>query len=158
MRDWRNALRSQPTYKIGNRTFTFRLPNHVVLVMAALLVLIIFFYLIHPRTKYGGEASSPQPVLISGSNQQRYNSAYPLTAPVLHGGQPTYRIAIIADMDTNSKSHTAGNTWLSYLKLGHLSYNRNSGNVEVSWDGVEPVQLASHFALKGEHFYISTDN
>lgn len=152
MRDWRNALRSQPTYKIGNRTFTFRLPNHVVLVMAVLLVVLLFFYLIHPSGKIGGHAGSTGGDLFAGAKGlYKYNRTYPLTLPLLHGGQPTYRIAIIADMDTNSKSKASGNTWVSYLKMGHLSHNRNSGAVEVTWDSTEPVELASHFALKGEY-------
>lgn len=151
MRDWRNALRSQPTYKIGNRTFTFRLSNYVVLVMAVLLILILFFYLIHPTHKFGGNAAGPVHTEFSSDfGHAKYNSVYPLTAPVLHAGQPTYRIAIIADLDNNSKSKTAGNTWVSYLKLGHLTHNRGSGAVDVTWDASEAVELSSHFALKGK--------
>lgn len=151
MRDWRNALRSQPTYKIGNRTFTFRLPTHVVLVMAVLLILLVFFYLFHPTANFGGRAgSNPQSVFSGSSGSSKYNQTYPLTAPILHGGQPTYRIAIIADMDTNSKSRKSGNTWVSYLKMGHLHHNRATGVVEVTWDTAEPVELSSHFALKGK--------
>lgn len=150
MRDWRNALRSQPTYKIGNRTFTFRLPNHVVLVMAVLLVVLLFFYLIHPTAKLVGSSSQPDYNAALGGHP--YNHTYPLTAPVLHAGNPTYRIAIIADLDTNSKSRASGNTWVSYLKMGHLSHNRNSGAVAVTWDSTEPVELSSHFALKGEYY------
>lgn len=150
MRDWRNALRSQPTYKIGNRTFTFRLPNHVVLVMAVLLVVLLFFYLIHPTAKLVGSSSQPDYNAALGGHP--YNHTYPLTAPVLHAGNPTYKIAIIADLDTNSKSRASGNTWVSYLKMGHLSHNRNSGAVAVTWDSTEPVELSSHFALKGEYY------
>lgn len=147
MRDWRKALRSQPTYKIGNRTFTFRLPNHVVLVMGLLLILLILFYLFHPtpnfRDKYPGELTNSIDVV-------RYNSTYPLSSVILRQGHPTFRIAIIADMDTSSKSKTSGNTWVSYLKLGYLSHNRGSGVIDITWDSTEPVELSSHFALKGE--------
>lgn len=148
MRDWRNALRSQPSYKIGNRTFTFRLPNSLVLVMALLLILLIFFYLFHPSSKFGGHALRSDSSF--GNSIYKYNSTYPMTAPVLEGGHPTYRIALIADLDTNSKSQKSGYTWVSYLKLGRLSYNRASSAVDVTWEPSEAVELSSHFALKGE--------
>lgn len=153
IRDWRNALRSQPTYKIGNRTFTFRLPTHVVLVMGVLLVLILFFYLVNPTSKFssGGSARDfPPPPSINLLSGEKYNQTYPLTPPLMRLGQPHYRIAIIADMDTNSKSHSSGSTWVSYLKLGYLSHNRGSDDVEVIWDASAPIELSSHFALKGE--------
>lgn len=154
MRDWRNALRSQPTYKIGNRTLTFRLPTHVVLVMAVLLLLILFFYLINPTSKFSGGNSTrdfpPPPFINLPSAGEKYNQTYPLTPPLMRLGQPHYRIAIIADMDTNSKSRSSGSTWVSYLKMGFLSHNRATDDVEVIWDGTAPVELSSHFSLKGK--------
>lgn len=117
--------------------------------MAIFLIILVFFYLFHPTTKFSsGHASESQEAVFAG--HRPYNNTYPLTQALLHGGQPTFRIAIIADMDTSSKSKTSGNTWVSYLKMGHLSHNRGSGAVEVTWDAAEPVELSSHFALKGE--------
>lgn len=121
--------------------------------MAALLLLILFLYLIHPTSKLrsDGFEQSANSVHVVDHHELKFNYTYPLTAPVLRLGQPHYRIAIIADMDTSSKSKTSGNTWISYLKLGTLSHNRALDVVEVTWDvAPPPVELSSHFALKGE--------
>lgn len=148
---WRNALRSPPTYKIGNRTF--RLPNHLVLVMALLLFVLVFFYLISPAAKSsgGGGGAGLYHHHQGTAGRLPYNAVYPLTPAILrHGTQSTFRIAIVADLDTNSKSKASSNAWLSYLKMGYVTYNRATDAIDVSWDSGEPATLSSGYALKGE--------
>jgi soluble calcium-activated nucleotidase 1 len=49
--------------------------------------------------------------------QSNYNSTYPLTTPVRTEKGVRYKIAIISDLDTNSKKE---DEWISYLKTGAL--------------------------------------
>lgn len=50
-------------------------------------------------------------------------STYPLTQPVYSDrGYIKYRIAIVTDLDTDSKHPTEKNTWISYLKKVTFHY------------------------------------
>jgi hypothetical protein len=55
-----------------------------------------------------------------------YDDTYPLSKPYLTNDGLTYKIAMISDLDTNSKSHKKDNTWLSYLKTGNLTLSNPS--------------------------------
>lgn len=56
-----------------------------------------------------------------------YNSTYPLTTPIRTEKGVRYRIAIIADLDTNSKR--SDEEWVSYLKSGNLYYDADNSKV-----------------------------
>lgn len=149
IRDWRQALRSPPTYRLGNRSFRFHF--HAALLVFALGALFFIFFYVRPNsTSY-----SDNWLARNAASSQYYNATYPLTPPIVTNGVYTYRIGIIADLDTDSKSKTELNIWRSYLKKGYLSYTPSKRTVSVAWDSVEPVELKSGFSLKGRGMELS---
>lgn len=82
-----------------------------------------------------------------------YNDTYPLSAPQRTPGGLRYRIAVIADLDTESKAQKE-NTWFSYLKKGYLTLSDSGDRVTVEWDRDHGV-LESHLAEKGRGMELS---
>lgn len=172
-RDWRSALRTPPTYRIGNRTVRFN--YHIALLIGGVCALfLIFFYVMGSTSSsdatwlknYASSTSSDRGVASSSGIYNNamvndefasYNSTYPLTKPLV--GRPgviTFRIAMVADLDTNSKVENNGATiWRSYLKKGHLSYMSSKDEITINWDSAIPTVLESSFSLKGRSMELS---
>ncbi|XP_055375316.1 soluble calcium-activated nucleotidase 1 [Condylostylus longicornis] len=149
-RDWRTALSSPPTYRIGNRSFRFNY-YAVFLILAILSLIFMFMYVKHDSSSSSDSWSQRlRPVLIEDS----YNATYPLSTPILIRGSPTYRIAIVADLDTNSKVKDK-DEWRSYMKNGFLSYNSQKKSVVITWEETEPSELVSSYSLKGRGMELS---
>lgn len=83
----------------------------------------------------------------------RYNDTYPLSVPQRTPGGTRYRIALIADLDTESRAQEE-NTWFSYLKKGYLTLSDSGDKVAVEWDIGHEV-LESHLAEKGRGMELS---
>lgn len=82
-----------------------------------------------------------------------YNSTYPLSSPRIEAdGQISYRIAIIADLDTNSKAPDG--TWFSHYRKGWLTLNKERNKVSVQWDKTEVI-LSSDLSHKGRGMELS---
>ncbi|XP_074512698.1 soluble calcium-activated nucleotidase 1 isoform X3 [Sebastes fasciatus] len=82
-----------------------------------------------------------------------YNDTYPLSPPE-HTSQGTrYRIAVIADLDTSSRSDKKL-TWFSYMRRGHLLVSKSLEKVAVQWDE-DRVLLESHLSEKGRGMELS---
>ena len=147
LRDWRKALRTPATYRVGNAVRVQ--PQFVLLIILIGVFLLVMCY-------YNWWASS-QPVSVQrwASSARPYNSTYPLTKPLVNGDIVTFRIGIVADLDTNSKSPSNKHTYVSYLKTGHLYYNRVKKSVQVSWDIREPTLLSSTYSHKGRGMELS---
>ncbi|KAK9881287.1 hypothetical protein WA026_015408 [Henosepilachna vigintioctopunctata] len=95
------------------------------------------------------------PTFDLSSRSNGYNSTYPLTAPVVANHLYTYRIGIIADLDTDSLLPNEKNTWYSLFKKGYLTYDTKSQNIIVSWDKTGPITLKNNYALKGRGMELS---
>lgn len=160
IRDWRNALKTPPTYhRFGNRTFRFN--YHFVFLVTCVISLILLFYGLRPssRSSYLNSItnndsskwlSSPNVLTIS------YNYSYPLTAPIGSNGDQTYRIALIADLDKKSKDDTHKYAWRSYLKKGYLSYSTTKNTVAVTFDNDNGVtEIDSGYSLNGRGMELS---
>ncbi|CAD6996289.1 apyrase [Ceratitis capitata] len=167
-RDWRSALRTPPTYRIGNRTLRFNY-HFALLVICAIVLCFLFVYV-----RAGSQSSSDAAWVRSYSSSTQhsssatnlpyngdasiYNAKYPLTAPIIgHANEITYRIAIVADLDTNSKvvKKDGSTVWQSHLKKGYLTYRRSKPEISIKWDSGEPVVLESGFSLKGRGMELS---
>uniref|UniRef100_A0A3P9MML9 Soluble calcium-activated nucleotidase 1 n=2 Tax=Oryzias latipes TaxID=8090 RepID=A0A3P9MML9_ORYLA len=82
-----------------------------------------------------------------------YNDTYPLSPPE-HTSQGTrYRIGVIADLDTNSRSDKKL-TWFSYMRRGYLMVSESGDKVAVEWDA-DRVVLESHLSEKGRGMELS---
>lgn len=145
IRDWRKALRTPATYRVGN---TVRIqPQFMLLVfLLGVFLLVLFYY---------NWWTSDQVIHRWTKSSRQYNGTYPLS-PVIHSGDLiTFRIGIVADLDTNSKSNTKAHTFNSYLKNGHLSYNAVKKFVTVSWDKSPNHLLSSTYSHKGRGMELS---
>lgn len=143
-RDWRKALRSQPAYRIVNRTIRSQTQFISIVAFIGLFVL-IFLYL------FPGRKSNTNGLLRSSN----YNYTYPLTTPIKTNSMHTFRIGVIADLDTNSKSPSEKNMWYSFLMKGYLSYSPIKHTVVVTWDQRNPIKLSGSYALKGRGMELS---
>ncbi|KAM3909981.1 soluble calcium-activated nucleotidase 1 [Leptodactylus fuscus] len=103
-------------------------------------------------------SSSPRTVLPNAHNWKTlagelYNDTYPLTPPQKTPDGLRYQIAIIADLDTDSRS-SKDHTWFSYLKKGHLTLFNSGDRVTVEWEK-DDVVLETHLAEKGRGMELS---
>lgn len=83
----------------------------------------------------------------SQKREKPYNDTYPLSPPEKTKHGVRYRIGVIADLDTASRS-SKDQTWFSYMKRGYLIVSDSADRLEVEWDA-EAVTLESHLAEKG---------
>lgn len=76
-----------------------------------------------------------------------YNDTYPLSPPEKTKNGLRYRIGVIADLDTASRS-SKGQTWFSHMKKGYLTVSGSADRLEVEWDS-DTVILESQLAENG---------
>uniref|UniRef100_A0A1B0G3Y9 Apyrase n=1 Tax=Glossina morsitans morsitans TaxID=37546 RepID=A0A1B0G3Y9_GLOMM len=165
-RDWRSALRTPPTYRIGNRTVRFN--YHIALILVGVFTLFILFYYMRLSSSSSSDAAWLKNYASSTSNHRSsggidtgntivveefssYNSTYPLTPPInVRPGVLNFRIAMVADLDTNAKVASANTNavWRSYLKKGYLTYSSGKDDIKITWDSGDPKILESCFSLK----------
>lgn len=147
LRDWRKALRAPTTYRVGNAV---RIQSQLVIFIAIVgLCLVILLYYQWLTGIFPLKNQKWTEV------HRTYNSTYPLTAAVRNGELITFRIGIVTDLDTTSKSEVKPHTWVSYLKRGHLTYNSNKNYVVVSWDKGAPTLLSSTYSYKDRGMELS---
>lgn len=146
LRDWRKALRTPTTYRVGNAVRIQ--PQFVLLIIVFGIFVLILFY-------YNWWTSQLPPIHKWTHTARPYNATYPLTPPSVSGDLVAFRIGIVADLDTDSKSAKKPHTYNSYLKKGYLSYHKLKNYVEVSWDVMPALQLSSTYSHKGRGMELS---
>lgn len=134
-------------------------PKWRAIIVVTLLVLVLLLYL-HRRADDGHVPRKSYywsklygPHTHSEGRGKLYNSTYPLTPPEKTWRGTRYRIGVIADLDTASRS-PKDQTWFSYLKRGYLTVSEVGDVLEVEWDR-EPLTLESHLAEKGRGMELS---
>lgn len=171
LRDWRQALRTPPTYRVGNSTLRIQTTFVTTIALLGLLVLLILYTRSSKSQKlvsYGLGSNDiyrshfiPQPFeRLERINHQDivdeyYNATYPLTPPVNTPSGMKYRIGIISDLDKESKSKLESNTWLSYLKKGYLIWDSHASSITIAWDRTDPIKLKSTFGQHGRGMELS---
>ncbi|KAG7250057.1 hypothetical protein CRUP_029773, partial [Coryphaenoides rupestris] len=109
----------------------------------------------HGNTPHGRDANQG-PATMDGhwaAAMTPYNDTYPLSPPQRTRRGVRYRIGVIADLDTASRS-SKEQTWFSYMRKGHLTVSESADRLEVEWDD-EKVTLESHLAEKGRGMELS---
>lgn len=129
MRDWRAAISTPLTYRIGNSTLHFRSHLHFLGIIVAISVITLLFFVTNGKSR-----SYMLPIRLMAEKSIAYNSSYPLTTPIRVKRSTKYRIAVVADLDTDSKY---GDIWKSYLHYGHLTISDSCDEVSISWDADE---------------------
>lgn len=161
LRDWRQALTTPPMYRVGNSTL--RIQTHFVCLIAAvgLLVLLIWYTLSPPSRSHKSYLHSeyfdvsPFSDFVVPKTSDSYNSTYPLTPSVKTAFGVKYRIGIISDLDTESKSASESSTWVSYFKKGYLTWDPVHRTASVTWDAEQPARLRSTFGQGGRGMELS---
>ncbi|KAL7379346.1 hypothetical protein ABVT39_026452 [Epinephelus coioides] len=134
----------------------FRLKWRPIVAVAGSLALLLLLFM-HLNSSLGPRSYDSHGWRGSHSDTQRsdssYNDTYPLSPPE-HTLQGTrYRIGVIADLDTDSRSDKKL-TWFSYMRRGHLLVSQSGDKIAVEWDA-DRVVLESHLSEKGRGMELS---
>lgn len=150
LRDWRQALRAPHVYRVANSTFRIQ-SQYLALIF--LLLSVPLFLLGFPLLR-GVVHSSPSNQFLSQCKYYKYNKTYPLSVPIKTSKGITYRIAIVSDLDHDSKSLDKKNVWHSIMKTGSLFWNPSTNFLSVVWDDRNHM-LTSSLTMKGRGMELS---
>ncbi|XP_041077528.1 soluble calcium-activated nucleotidase 1-like [Polyodon spathula] len=132
----------------------FRLKWKTIVGVSVLLTLLLLLQLQRseggPRTQPNGFHSG----LVSRVARERYNDTYPLSPAERTPQGVRYRIGVIADLDTDSRSKAQQHTWFSLLKKGYVVVSESGDTLTLEWDSEDTV-LESHLAEKGRGMELS---
>lgn len=140
---------------------TIRFQTQFVWLLVVLgFVVLVFFYIKPSSSSSKGSSSSYYENNYLGDSDamsvsMQYNHTYPLSAPIISSGIINYKIAVIADMDTDSRTKSSEDEWKSYLKKGFLSYNSRQESINVNFDGEDSLELTSFYSNKGRGMELS---
>lgn len=115
----------------------------LVLTGLVLLIPVLFF-------PFGNRVATPVRYRSIGP----YNRTYPLSNPFMTSHATRFRIAVVADLDTDSRLKTTDEIWISYLKFGTLMISNDHRKIEVEWD-IKEVVLKSDISQKGRGMELS---
>lgn len=152
MSDWMRAVTSPTPYRVSSSFTinTYRLAQFGIIMLLFLTGLVLLI----PVLFYSSNDHAGNNVHRRYRTIPSYNDTYPLSPPTRTASGTTFRIAVVADLDTDSKSTTTENMWLSYLKLGTLTVSHDFRTFGVSWDP-QDVVLKSDISQKGRGMELS---
>jgi soluble calcium-activated nucleotidase 1 len=114
----------------------------------AVVLFLTFLVMVIPAADYGPQVNKRY------SLHPKYNDTYPLSPPEKTADGTRFKIGVITDLDTDSKSDKDKDTWLSYMKIGYLTLSKNHEKVTIDWDEDE-IQLKSQYSHKGRGMELS---
>lgn len=131
---WRSISRPVP-YRINNNSTHVSSCQAIKLFMMILAVLTVFLFVTSVSGTLRKRSVCLKPVA--------YNSTYPLS-PVDQSadGGVVFKIALVSDLDTNSRERADHNIWISYLIEGLLTLKANN-EATVSFDRTPSVLKSS---------------
>ena len=146
MNDWRRKVRAPTPYRVGGTSVHV---NSVMMAKLGILALLILtaVVLFIPATDYGNKYKREE-------LHAPYNSTYPLSLPITTSEGTQFRIAVVTDLDTDSKHKSMSNTWMSYLRTGYITLSQKHDKVTVRWDAQETV-LQSKLSSGGRGMELS---
>jgi len=140
MHDWMRTVREPTSYRVGNTRFSIHRPY---LAMALLTTCLLFYIVIFYKTPAEPSLrSSNTHDLVEIAQFNHYNSVYPLSAPLRSQTHTEFRVALIADMDTNSKKE---DSFVSYLLRARLRVSNDRLSVTYTPESVA-AELHSAYA------------
>ncbi|XP_012271551.1 apyrase isoform X1 [Orussus abietinus] len=154
LHEWRRALHTPHIYRVGNSALRIQSPYRMFFFVAVILTIL---YWTHPWLRNtlcsGSISSSVRSLAPCHYRYYTYNKTYPLTPPIRTSTRVSYRIAIVSDLDHDSKSTENKNMWFSMLKKGWLVWNFKN-EISVSWDE-DTTKLMSTLGMKGRGMELS---
>lgn len=148
---WRNNTSS--FIRIKKSKFFFR-SQFIYLILIILIVLIVYISLPTNRHHFRSYQHLQAPTQQQSTKIEvpviSYNARYPLTKPIVnvHEKTTTYKIGLIADLDTNSRSKRE-NEYLSYFKSGWVAISSTHTSFTFRFDA-DSKEISSGYSLKGE--------
>lgn len=150
MIEWRKAVRTPISYTINTNSIRMQKTFATVIPICGALTLFVVYAFVPqadvrmlrsynkdpdhthppPRPDCVMPAAAAPPM---GRSFPDYNFTYPLTNPTRSGSETTFRVAVISDLDTNSKA-AKKDQWVSYLLKGYLRYDSSAETVKIYWD------------------------
>ncbi|CAG2114457.1 unnamed protein product [Medioppia subpectinata] len=168
MKDWRKAVHKTPiSYTVTNNTLRLQTQFVTVVSIAGIVVLFILYSLV-PRSRVSTLHDPIRDKHLDDDHQHihhhkdcvtrtPYNTTYPLSRPeYLSDEKIRFRIAVITDLDTDSRQPSDGHhdSWISYLLKGYLTYYPNEDYIQVKWDK-RSVGLHTTLAAEGRALELS---
>ena len=150
LRDWRQALRAPHVYRVANSTF--RIQSQYLALIFLLLTVPLFLFGF-PLLR-GSVHSSTSDQFLTQCRYYKYNKTYPLSTPFRTLKGITYRIAIVSDLDHDSKSADRRHMWHSIMKTGSLFWNPDDNFLSIVWDDRNHM-LMSSLTMKGRGMELS---
>lgn len=152
---YKGSLKGVGDIRMGSPAVRFK--KNIVLGTAVIMLLVLLVFLLLPDTKNNGIAVSNYSRgsdFVHFTTNALYNRTYPLTPPKSTPNGRKYRIGLISDLDTNSKSTDKKHLWNAYYLKGDLTINNYHDTVAVEFDS-EPVTLSSQLAQGGRGMELS---
>lgn len=155
MKDWRKAIKTPITYTVTNEVVRLQTTFVSVIAVLGMMVLLILYLMLPPKMQIYEDHIHTSSRYTS-CPKSIYNSTYPLSKVRVVGGDSAtkYQIALIADLDTNSKVNNFTNIWYSYLLLGTLTHYSEEDVVKLEWDE-KPIKLKSTLSSSGRGMELS---
>ncbi|CAD6227127.1 GSCOCG00011915001-RA-CDS [Cotesia congregata] len=148
LRDWKYTFRTFNLHRGG--ISPVRIYNlHLITVI---VILLITFFLYNYLSTFN-TVCYENDKLMTCLDYYKYNSTYPLTAPIAKPTGISYRIAIISDLDLKAKS-LLHKSWISFLKKGILSWDPHNDKIHISWEKKE-LLLSSSFVINDRGMELS---
>jgi len=125
-RDWRAAISTPLNYRLGSSTLHFR--PHLILVGGLIMVAVLFLI----YSAFGGRKSSKFIHLEQehGHVHSLVDHRYPLSDALYSSDMKIFKIAIISDLDQDSKA--GDNSWKSYIRYGELRVKLDYSKLEIN--------------------------
>ena len=146
------------SYRIGNSKIHIHRPLAAAIIVIT-LALFFLSYIAFSRksgtiyTAYDHEHMHNSEISTRGSSKV-YNHTYPLSKPFnIAQGVTKYKIALIADLDTDSKVSNKSNTWKSLYKRGHFIWDSNQNKPSFEWS--DEIDITETLSMGGRGMELS---
>ena len=134
--DW--TQRKKLTYTVGNSKIHFQRPIVTAVVVTVFALILLAFIAFHGRSK------TSRPYRMHDHDyvpSDAYNDTYPLSKlTMVSQGVFKYKLALVSDLDTDSKVQDKPNTWRSIFKRGHFTWDARLQKVEIDWDAETEIK------------------
>lgn len=152
--DWMQAIRTPTPYRVGNAKLHVK-PRVIAyggVIAIAILILLVYFIPMSRGRRLSLNCSTDFIGKKFASNID-VDLTYPLTDPIKTPYGTQYRIALVTDLDTDSRSVENKNTWQSHLKYGNFTISDNYSKVVINFD--KTVILTSKVSEGGRGMELS---
>lgn len=155
-KDWRKTVRT-PSYRVTKSPNKFQM--RLVLGLAVFGAFLLYIFYSSDSSDEEPEKEAPQHVSENSArscpNRWGFNRTYPITKPKKVHESVQFKIGLISDMDTSSRSKLESNTWISYYLQGTLLWNPLAQTVSITFDKMNFKTLKTKFSHDGRGMELS---